>query len=60
MTKHNKWNFWTSWHLFEYCVFSWQGYMWMHIDGFDDEERMRELFWHYLNYGKTHYDTYNG
>jgi hypothetical protein len=27
--------------------------MWMHLDGFTDEERMRKLFWHYLNYGNT-------
>ena len=48
-----KWNIYTSLHLFEYCVFSWRNLMWMHIQGFTDEERMRELFWYYLNYGNT-------
>ena len=27
--------------------------MWNHLDGFPNEERMRNLFWHYLNYGNT-------
>jgi len=27
--------------------------MYPHIDGFEDEDRMRELFWHYLNYGNS-------
>jgi hypothetical protein len=25
--------------------------MYPHIHGFEDEERMRELFWYYINYG---------
>jgi hypothetical protein len=55
MTKDTwrKWNIYTSIHIFEYCVFSWRNLMWMHIQGFTDEERMRELFWYYLNYGNT-------
>lgn len=55
MTKDTwrKWNIYTSIHLFEYCVFSWQNLMWMHLEGFTDEERMRELFFYYLNYGNT-------
>ena len=48
-----KWNIYTSIHLFEYCVFSWRNLMRMHIQGFTDEDRMRELFWYYLNYGNT-------
>lgn len=48
-----KWNIYTSIHLFEYCVYSWGNLMWMHIHGFTDEDRMRELFWHYLNFGNT-------
>lgn len=48
-----KWTIWTSISLFEYCVYSWGNLMWMHIHGFTDEERMRELFFHYLNYGHT-------
>ena len=35
-----KWTIWTSIYLFEYCVYSWRDYMWMHLDGFTDEERM--------------------
>jgi hypothetical protein len=27
--------------------------MWNHIDGYPNEERMRDLFWHYINYGHT-------
>jgi hypothetical protein len=27
--------------------------MWMHLDGFTNEERMRNIFWYYLNYGMT-------
>jgi hypothetical protein len=27
--------------------------MWMHLQGYTDEEEMRKLFWHYLNYGNT-------
>jgi hypothetical protein len=55
MTEDNwrKWNIYTSIHIFEYCVFSWRNLMWMHIQGFTDEERMRELFWYYLNFGNT-------
>jgi hypothetical protein len=55
MTKDTwrKWNIYTSIHLFEYYVFSWRNLMWMHIQGFTDEERMRELFWYYLNFGNT-------
>lgn len=55
MTKDTwrKWNIYTSIHLFEYCVFSWRNLMWMHLQGFTDEERMRELFYYYLNYGNT-------
>lgn len=55
MTKDTwkKWTIWTSIHLFEYCVYSWRNLMWMHIQGFTDEERMRELFWYYINYGNT-------
>ena len=49
-----KWNIYTSIHLFECCVYSWRA----HIHGFENEERMRNLFWHYLNYGNcnTYYD----
>ena len=46
-----KWNIWTSIHLFEYCVYSWRNHMWNHLDGYPNEERMRKLFWYYLNYG---------
>jgi hypothetical protein len=55
MTKDTwrKWNIYTSIHIFEYCVFSWRNLMWMRIQGFTDEERMRELFWYYLNFGNT-------
>jgi hypothetical protein len=38
-----KWTIWTSIHLFEYCVYSWRNLMWMHLDGFKNEDRM-ELF----------------
>jgi len=48
-----KWNIYTSINLFEYCVYSWRNLMYPHIHGFEDEERMRNLFWHYLNYGNT-------
>jgi len=24
-----------------------------HLQGYTDEEEMRKLFWHYLNYGNT-------
>ena len=48
-----KWNIYTSINLFEYCVYSWRNHMWNHLDGFTDDDRMRELFWHYLNYGNT-------
>jgi len=51
-----KWTIWTSIYLFDYCRYSWGNLMWMHIHGFTDEERMRELFWHYLNYGNTNED----
>jgi hypothetical protein len=51
-----KWNIYTSINLFEYCVYSWRNLMWMHIDGFKNEDRMRTLFWYYLNYGNTHKD----
>jgi len=27
--------------------------MWMHLQGHTDEEEMRKLFFHYLNYGNT-------
>ena len=27
--------------------------MWMHLDGFKNEDRMRTLFWYYLNYGMS-------
>ena len=27
--------------------------MWNHLDGFPNEERMRDLFWHYINFGNT-------
>lgn len=27
--------------------------MWNHLDGYPNEERMRDLFWHYINYGNT-------
>jgi hypothetical protein len=32
--------------------------MYPHLDGFTNEDRMRELFWHYLNLGhtSTYYD----
>lgn len=56
--RNKKWTFWTSYYLLEYCIYSWQDYMWMHLKGFTDEKRMSELFWHYLNYGNTNYDTY--
>lgn len=49
-----KWTFWTSYHLLEYCVYSWRNLLWMHLDGFTNEEKMRELFWKYLNYGQTY------
>jgi len=51
-----KWTIWTSIYLFDYCRYSWGNLMWMHIHGFTDEERMRELFWDYLNYGNTNED----
>ena len=57
---NKKWTFWTSYYLFEYCVYSWGNLMWMHIHGFTDEDRMRELFWRYLNYGNADYQNYNG
>jgi len=25
--------------------------MWMHLEGFTDEDLMRRSFWYYLNYG---------
>ena len=35
--------------------------MWPHIHGFEDEERMRELFWYYINYGNCNtYYQYQG
>ncbi len=46
-----KWTIWTSIHLFEYCVYAWSNLMYPHIHGFEDEERMRNLFWYYINYG---------
>ncbi len=48
-----KWTIWTSLYLFEYCVYSWRSHMWNHLEGFPDEDRMRELFWYYLNFGNT-------
>ena len=51
-----KWTIYTSINLFEYCVYSWRNLMWMHLDGFKNEDRMRTLFWYYLNYGNTHKD----
>jgi hypothetical protein len=57
---NKKWTFWTSYYLLEYCFYSWQDYMWMHLRGFTDEERMKEFFWKYLNYGNTNYETYDG
>jgi len=48
-----KWTIYTSIYLFEYCVFSWRNLMWMHLQGHTDEEEMRKLFFHYINYGNT-------
>jgi len=51
MSDNTKWTIYTSMHLFEYCVYSWRSHMYPHIDGFTNENRMRELFWYYINYG---------
>ncbi len=50
--KH-KWTIWTSIYLFEWCVYAWKNYMWMHLENFTDEDLMRRSFWYYLNYGMT-------
>ncbi len=50
--KH-KWTIWTSIYLLEWCVYAWRNYMWMHLEGFTDEDLMRRSFWYYLNYGMT-------
>jgi hypothetical protein len=50
--KH-KWTIHTSIYLLEWCIYSWKNYMWMHLDGFTDEDLMRRSFWYYLNYGMT-------
>ena len=46
-----KWTIWTSIYLFEWCVYAWMNYMWMHLEGFTDEDLMRRTFFYYLNYG---------
>ena len=51
MSDNTKWTIYTSIHLLEYCVYSWRNHMYPHIDGFTDEDRMRNLFWYYINYG---------
>lgn len=48
-----RWNLYTSLYLFENCVYAWRNLMWMHLDGFKNEDRMRTMFWYYLNYGNT-------
>jgi hypothetical protein len=50
--KH-KWTIWTSIYLLEWCIYAWRNYMWMHLDGFTNEDLMRRSFWYYLNYGMT-------
>ena len=51
-----KWTIYTSINLFEYCVYYWKNLMWMHLEGFKNEDMMRETFFYYLNYGNTHKD----
>ena len=51
MNNKKTWTIYTSIHLFQYCYYSWGNHMWNHIHGFPNEKRMRDLFWHYLNYG---------
>jgi hypothetical protein len=62
MTKDTwkKWNIYTSFYLLEYCVYAWRNHMWPHLDGYPNEDRMRKLFWYYLNYGhtNTYYETH--
>lgn len=51
-----KWTVWTSWYLCQYCFFSWQAALWPHLIGLEDN--LSNHFWHYVNYGHTHYDEY--
>ena len=50
--KH-KWTIQTSISVFEYCLYTWRGTMYPHLDGFKNPDRLREQFFYYLNYGMT-------
>ena len=50
--KH-KWTIQTSISVFEYCLYTWRGTMYPHLDGFKNPDNLRVLFFYYLNYGMT-------
>ena len=59
--NNKNWTFWTSYHLFQYCFYSWQCSLAPHLIGyspFESSEGLSEYFWSYLNYGHTHYNDY--